>query len=135
MPTLSAMRDAIQTRMATLAGLRAFDLVQGRATAATAAWVRPENIETDVTQGGAGDWELTVDLYVPLNSMRAAQDEMDTFWPGGSQDLCAAVEADRTLGGIADFVRCIPVAGSYSMAEVLGGLYLTSQFRVTVGVS
>lgn len=136
MAAVSSIRDGIQTRLDTITGLRAFDLVRGKVPT-PCAWVRPEGfVQQD--QNGNGDWTLTVDLYVSLNSMRAAQDNLDAYLPGGSKDVKAAIEADTELGSTVDSVTCDLVDGSYGIKEInlsedtAGQLYLGCEFRVEV---
>ena len=136
MADVGTIRDGIQTRLLTITGLRGFDVVKGR-FAAPCAWVRPENYTQD-DQDGDDAWVLTIDLYVSLNSMRAAQDALDTYLPGGTKDVKAAVEGDRDLAGTVDSVTCDFVDGSYGIKEInvsedtYGRLFLGCEFRVEV---
>lgn len=132
MASVSTIRDGIQTRLDTVSGLRAFDLVKAKVPT-PCAWVRPENF---VQEGhdGSGTWTFTVDVYVSLNSMRAAQDQLDGFLPGGANDIKSAIEADPDLGSTVDSSTCDLTEGSYGIKEIDGVLYLGCEFRVEVYV-
>lgn len=129
MASVSAIRDGLQARLATISGLRAFDLVKGKIPT-PCAFVRPD---TNVVQtyDGSTDWTFTVDVYVSLNSMRAAQDALDAYLPGGAKDVKAAIENDPTLDGAVDSARC-DFNGSYGIKEIDDMVFLGCEFTVEV---
>lgn len=129
MATPSAIRDAIQTRLQTISGLRAFDLVNGKIPT-PCAMVLPISYEKDHPAGGA--WTFLIDVYVSANSLRAGQDELDGFLPGGANDIQAAIAADADLGGTVDDAVCDLEQDSYGLKEFSGVVYLGCEFTVHV---
>lgn len=137
MASVKQLREGIQARLDTIDGLRAFDQVKGHVVT-PCAWVRPQDV-VQQTKDDARDYTFSIDVFVSLNSLRAAQDTLDDYWPGGANDIQDAVEADQTLGGVAGWVTCDPVADSYDFAEIVLGdprnpmVFLGCQFTVVVG--
>lgn len=137
MASVGEIRDGIQARLLTITGLRAFDLVQGKIPT-PCAWVRPLTHERDTQD--ADRWTFAIDLYVSMNSLRAAQDNLDAYLPGGAKDVRAAVESDPDLADTVDSAVCSFVDGSYGIKEVnltgdlVGTLFLGCEFEVEVYV-
>jgi hypothetical protein len=132
---VASIRDEIQTRLNTISGLRAFDVVKGRIVSPS-AFVRPTGA-SQVTKDDQRDFRFTIDVYVSVNSLRAAQDKMDGYWPGGDNDIQAAVEADQSLNSTVGWVTCDVLDNTYDL--VTYGTppderpYLTCQWTVEVG--
>lgn len=105
MATVATIRDAIQDRLDTVSGLKAYDVATG-AERMPCALVFPAGVER-MTAGGNYRYRFVVEAWVPLSAgLRHAQDVLDGFIdPEASTSLEAAIEADRTLGGIATSTR------------------------------
>jgi hypothetical protein len=91
----------------------------------------PERIVYDLNaRRGADTFYFTVMLLVGRADDRASQNNIDQFITGDSS-LKAAIEADRTLGGVANTCRVTEMSNyaSMSVGEVL---YLSAQFNVEV---
>lgn len=104
MATLSAVRDGLRDRLATISGLHAHDLWP-EPLVTPAAVVVPANVGVDATF--SGEQFDTFDLVVVVQAavLRIAQDALDGYISrSGSGSVQAALEGDQTLGGAAQFL-------------------------------
>ena len=121
MANIAGIRDQLQTRLATVSGLRAYDVATG-AERLPAAIVFPFTTER-LTAGGLYRYLFTVEVYAGLSrGLQRAQDQLDGFAdPEATNSIEAAIEGDRTLGGTVASVRVDGLqAGSYGFAELNG---------------
>lgn len=102
--TVAQVRDGVQTRLETISGLRSYDVGTG-AERMPCAIVFPRLVER-MTGGTAASASyrivLVVEVWVPLAAgLHRAQDILDGFCdPRSATSVEAAIEGDRTLGGI-----------------------------------
>lgn len=129
MGTLSAIRDGLKTRLATITGLRAYDTIPDDINIPAAIVGVPESIEFDTTYGrGADRYTIPVRVYASLASERAGQDKLDGYLAAsGSGSVKAAIEGDPTLGGAAHTTRVTQARG-YGVYEIAGVSYLGVEF-------
>lgn len=107
--SLSSVRDALQTRLETIANLRGYDTIPGDPRL-PAAIVSPGDpyVSYDLTFGGGTTINFIVRLVVSRASEKRAQDKLDVLVSdGGAGSVYAAIEASPTLGGTVDSTRII----------------------------
>lgn len=131
--TLTAVRSGLKTRLATIIGLRCYDVVPAKPELPAAIVQGPELIDFDFTMArGADRHEIPILVIVSQASDRAAQASLDGYIAGaGAGSVKAAIEADRTLGGVAHSCRVMR-ARNYGFVEVGETTYLGVQFIVEV---
>ena len=130
MSNVRALREALAEAMGSVDGLRTSATVPDNPRPPIAI-VMPERIVYDLNaRRGADTFYFTVMLLVGRADDRASQNNIDQFITGDSS-LKAAIEADRTLGGVANTCRVTEMSNyaSMSVGEVL---YLSAQFNVEV---
>lgn len=128
--TMTAVREGLATRMATIDGLRVSSFVPD-APRPPIAIVLPQRIEFDLNaQRGADRYFLRVMLLVSRADDRASQANLDAYVVGAGS-IKAAIEADRTLGGAADTCR-VTSLDNYNYVPVGDTLYLGADFNVEV---
>lgn len=94
MADIKAIRDGLKTRLATVSGLRTFDIVPDTFTP-PAAMVAPATgaLATVATMDGALDLEFVVLVLVQAVSDRGSQDALDTYLSTGASEIRAAIES------------------------------------------
>jgi len=97
MADVKAIRDALKTRLAAVAGLRTFDTVPD-SFSPPAAIVSPVpgTFGADVTMDGSQDLEFVVLVLVQKVSDRASQDALDTYLSTGAANVRAAIDCGPT---------------------------------------
>jgi hypothetical protein len=116
--------------MATIEGLRVSATVPD-APRPPVAIVLPERLVYDLNaRGGANTFFFTIMVIVARADDRTAQNNLDSFIIGATS-IKAAIEGDRTLGGVADTCRVTDM-NNYSSMSVGDTLYLAAQFSVEV---
>lgn len=132
MPGLSEIRTAMGTALGSVSGLRVRELIPPLVTPPMAV-VQPQQIEYDLNaQNGLHLYTFTVTVFVVKADDRAAQLKVDPYVaPTGSGSVKAALEADRTLGGVVNTLRVTNV-NNYSSADANDVLYLAVDFEVEV---
>lgn len=131
--TISQVKDGLKTAIATVSGLRAFDYQPDQVNPPF-AWSTLDTITFHQTgmQSGGVTMNFTVTLVVNRSSERVAQDELDKYMSfDGAQSLRAAIEADRTLGGVCDDL-IVTNAENLTNIDANDTLYLAVDFKVTV---
>jgi len=130
MASVSALRNALASSMGSITGLRTSATVPDNPRPPIAV-VMPERIAYDLNaRRGADTFFFTIILIVSRADDRAAQNNLDAFLTGESS-IKAAVEADRTLGGVANTCRVTEMT-NYASLPVGDVLYLSAQFTVEV---
>ncbi len=130
MASVSALRNALASSMGSITGLRTSATVPDNPRPPIAV-VMPERIAYDLNaRRGADTFFFTIILIVSRADDRAAQNNLDAFLTGESS-IKAAVEADRTLGGVANTCRVTEMT-NYASLPVGEVLYLSAQFTVEV---
>ena len=131
--TISQVKDGLKTAINTVSGLRAFDYQPDQVNPPF-AWPTLDNInyhQTGMASGGVV-MNFTVTLVVNRASERTAQDQLDQYmsWDG-AKSLRAAIEADRTLGGVCDDL-IVNGAENLTNIDANDTLYLAVDFKVVV---
>jgi len=129
---LSDIRAAMGTALSAVPNLRVRELIPALVTPPMAV-VSPSSIEYDLNaQNGVNRYLFTVTVFVVKADDRAAQLRVDPFVaPTGTGSIKAALEADRTLGGVVNTLRVTDV-NNYSSADANDVLYLAVDFQVEV---
>jgi hypothetical protein len=100
--TVSQVTAGLKTRLATIAGLRAFDY-QPEQLNPPVGFPVIESVEYHAAMGG-GDVQMRFNVFVIVGRYldRVAHTNLDGFLSySGATSLRAALEGDRTLGGVA----------------------------------
>jgi len=131
-PTINQMRTGLETRLATISGLRAYEYIPDNPNPPCAV-VQLGRIEFDQSfRRGVDQYEFRVLLIVGRVAERAAQKTMDGFLdPTGAGSVKTAIEADSTLGGLTvdTRVREMRGLGSIGIGDVT---YQTAEFIIDV---
>lgn len=132
MATVTQLRTGLATRLGTISGLRAAAFMPDRISVPQAI-VGEVEIDFDKTFGNQVDeYTFKVRVYASRATDRAGQKALDGYIvAAGASSIKAAIEGDRTLGGVAETLRVESVTG-YGVYEVGDALYLGAEFDVTV---
>jgi len=100
--SLTQLRDGLKTRLATISGLRAYAEFPD-AVVVPAAIVRPLRGQFRSALSGHPQTAFEVLVLVSMPRLDKAQDALDPYLADtGASSIFAALEGDRTLGGVAD---------------------------------
>ena len=127
----SQVRDGLKTRLETISGLRAYDLIPDTVTP-PAAVVGQLDFTFDIDNArGLDQAQVDVLVIVQRFSERSGQNLLDTYLSGsGASSIKAAIEGDRTLGGVVNTLRVTGAeAGTY---ESQGIEFLSYRYRITI---
>jgi len=127
----SQVRDGLKTRLQTISGLRAYDLIPDTVTP-PAAVVGQLDFTFDIDNArGLDQAQVDVLVIVQRFSERSGQDLLDSYLSGsGATSIKAAIEGDRTLGGTVNTLRVTGAeAGTY---ESQGVEFLSYRYRITI---
>lgn len=119
MADLETLRQGVADRIATIPGLNASAQVQTN-PGLPIAYVVPDSADYHVQMGTGSDWNLIIELQVAMVSDIGSQKLLDQFLSStGSTSIKAAVEGDKTLGGIAEdtLVRGFRDYGMFARAQ------------------
>jgi hypothetical protein len=102
MTTLAAVRDGLMARLDTIAGLNVTEYVPEDAVALPAAFIYPPTHADYGDDLGLGSFtvEFTVMLMAPATIDRQQLTLYELMDRTGPRSIFAAVDADRTLGGL-----------------------------------
>lgn len=130
--TITALRDAIRTQLATISGLRAHAEFPDQ-VATPAAMVRPTEItyhETFRSTIAEIGFEVVL-LAAPLGlGVARAQDALDGYLNSSdAKSIKRVLELDGTLGGIAHEVRVL-TASEIGGIEYAGGEFAGAKWQV-----
>ena len=131
--TISQVKDGLKARINAVSGLRAFDYQPDQVNPPF-AWPTLDTItyhQTGFATGGVV-MNFTITLVVNRAAERVAQDQLDQYmsWDG-AKSLRAAIEADRTLGGVCEDL-IVTNAENLTNIDANDTLYLAVDFKVTV---
>lgn len=110
-PTIEQIMDGLETRLATISGLRVSDISPGQISPPCAIVGVPPVTNYHATFGSGRMTldDITVTVLVSAAVDRVGQKRLAGYAnPTGSTSVKAAVEADKTLGGVVD--DCIVVS-------------------------
>lgn len=134
MATLAEIRNGIKTRLATISGLRAFDK-QPSSIVTPAAWPRLSGGEYHLTMGangGNGLVRLEVVVAVQKATVELGDEAVEPYVSRtGANSIRAAIEGDKTLGGVVDTLTVTEWAVDDEIA-VAGIPYAGAVFQVEV---
>lgn len=130
--TVSQVKDALKAAVASVSGLRVFDYQPDGVTPPFAFPTLDEVTYHGAMGAGNVVHRFTITVVVQRVSERTAQDKLDQYLSyGGTQSIRAAIEADRTLGGV---VQDVIVTGATNITNIDANdtLYLTVDFQCLV---
>lgn len=131
MATLTEVRIGLKERFASIDKLSAY-AISPASPKYPAAWSYPTRVDYDQTFDGKMLYTLTVVVAVFNNDIGQAQTNLDPYIaPDGAKSIKAAIEADPTLGGIADYVTVGAMTG-YSVMQIGGQEPVGATFEVKV---
>lgn len=130
--TISAVGAGLKTALATIPGLRTFDY-QPEQLNPPFAYVSLNTISYHgAFQGGMQEMEWNVTVVVGRWVDRQANARLDEYAAfSGAKSVRAAIEADKTLGGVCDTL-IVQSSASISSLEAGDADFLTVDFQVTV---
>lgn len=133
--TVGALRDGIAANLAGIDGITVYPRPQMNMATPCATIVRTGTSWHEAAQGTVL-WTFRVTVYVALTSDKAAQEKLDRFVdPDGAHSIKAAIEADETLGGVAEDTT-VTEAGTDEVYERSAGTvtaqYVGTEFTVEV---
>jgi hypothetical protein len=130
--TVVQVLDGLATRLRTIDGLRVYDR-PADITAAPAAFMLLEAVDyQNAFALGDPRMEITVSVVVARTSDRAAYERMSEYLaPTGSRSVRAAIEADRSLGGVCQTLIVLR-ADNVRMVSQGDADYLAVDFGLTV---
>jgi hypothetical protein len=134
MASLSELRAALAEQLTTMTSLQGIYTDEPGQVSPPAAVIRlgsPAITYSTSVAGGSHDYNFTV-LVLVGNATTVSQEALDGYLdPSGPDSVYAAVDADPTLGGVADsaMVTTVQNAGLVTWA---GGDYLGAEMLVTV---
>ena len=100
--TITQVKTGLAARLATIAGLRTY-AYQPDQLNAPMAYSNRNTITYHRTFGGMTEQEYTVTVIVARATERTAEASVDGYTSyDGTTSVRAAIEADRTLGGVVD---------------------------------
>lgn len=135
MTSVTAIKDGLAARLATISGLRVHATPPG-AINPPAAVIRRAQTRYDSTMArGSDDHAFVVTVFVSLASDAAAQDQLDAYLAtSGASSIKAAIEGEDTLGGIVHFARVVSAEEDRTL-EYGGVVYVAVDWIVEVTAS
>lgn len=127
---VSSVRDGLKTRLQTITGLRAYDVIPDKVTPPCAI-VGQLDFTFDIDNARGLD-QATCDVYVIVQRLdaRSGQNKLDDYLGSGSSSIKSAIEGDRTLGGTVNTLRVTSAeAGTYIEGEIT---FLSYRYRLTI---
>ena len=127
---VSNVRAGLKTRLATITGLRVWDVIPDQVTPPGAV-VGQLDFTFDIDNARGLDI-ANVDVYVIVQRFdaRSSQNKLDDYLGSGAKSIKTAIEADRTLGGAVNTLRVTRAeAGTYLQGDVT---FLSYRFSLTI---
>jgi hypothetical protein len=127
---VSTVRDGVKTRLQTITGLRAYDVIPDKVTPPCAI-VGQLDFTFDIDNARGLD-QATLDVYVIVQRLdaRSGQNKLDEYLGSGAKSIKSAIEGDRTLGGAVNTLRVTSAeAGTYIEGEIT---FLSYRYRLTI---
>lgn len=130
--TLQQQADGLETRLATISGLRVFDHVPD-SWATPCAFVVPDTVEYwNAFAGGDATHNWTATVVVGRQSDRSSQRQLLEYMSySGTKSIRAAIEGDRTLGGVVQSLL-VDRADNVRMVSQGDQSYLAVDFAVRI---
>lgn len=133
MSTMTEVRNALQTRLATITGLRAYSEMPAKPEfPAAAVGIRSLAYSRDFDDSVL--YSFTVWVYVSAGrDVERAQAALDTYLaPTGATSIKAALEGDVDLGGTCDWIRVVGANEGPRLVDVAGAQPLAIPLDVEV---
>jgi hypothetical protein len=105
MADIETIMQGLETRLATIAGLRVSDTVKGEISPPSAMVGLPQDVNYHAAMGTNPKFDLTFEIWVFTSKAwdRTGQLQLTGYLnPNGPKSIRAAIEADRQLGGVVD---------------------------------
>lgn len=131
MADIVAIRKALAKAASSVSGLSASDTVLDAVNPPTFVVGEVEMEYDQAFQRGLDQLDVKCRLYASRADASSGQSTLDAFMGSGPKSVKSALEADRTLGGVAETLRVTKVSG-YGVYEAAGVLYLGAEFHTTV---
>jgi hypothetical protein len=132
MASVQEIREGIDDRLATIAGLRHSSNVPGTINPPH-AFVKRRQTVFGVSMDGEDDLTLAVTVLVSWADQETAQETLDEYLAStGAKSIKAAIDADPTLGDIVDFAHATLVEDE-RITAFYGTDYLAADIIVEVG--
>ena len=139
MGEVSDIRNGIEARLKTISGLQVYDHEPDSTTYTPAASIAFAGWTPNVTYGNASrDYRWVVTLRLSGSIPQEQWQALDDFIaPTGNKSILAAIDADPTLGGIADYTVMTPgeEIEVTDREQRPDGWYYVQEFPLTVAVS
>ena len=132
--TVSQIMGGIKERLSTISGLRTTEYLPDNVNPPVAVPALESITYHGASRGGAAVHELTITVIVGAASERSAQSRLDGYLAySGDSSIRAAIEADPSLGGVAQ-TCLVESAGGISAIEIgsANTRYLIATWTVTV---
>ena len=129
--SISQIRSALATNLATISGLRTAAEIPDLPNPPIAV-VSLDSVTYDQAYAkGMTSYTFTVTVIVGRSAEREAQRKLDGFISTGANSIKNAVESDKTLGGYSYDCRVVSMnsVGSVTISDTT---YLAADFTVTV---
>lgn len=130
--SITDIRDALQTNLATISGLRTASEVPDNVNPPIAI-VQLQSVDYDgAFQNGMATYSFLVSVIVGRAAERTSQRKLNAYASTGSGGIKNAIESDKTLSGTAYDVRVEAMTNiaAVSLGENIS--YLSADFVVTV---
>lgn len=132
---MAEIREGLRARLDTITGLQASAYLLSNPTPPCAE-IQPGEIEYDRAMArGMDGTQMTVRVYVGNTTDIGSQKRLDRMLaPAGADSVKAAIEADRTLGGVVDDLRVTRCSGYrvYSRAGMPNATVLGAEWDIEV---
>ena len=131
--SITGIRQGLATNLATISGLRTSYYITDNPTPPIAI-VAPPSIKYDQSFGrGLDEYNFQVIVLVTRADERIGQDLIDSYCaPVGAGSIKAAIESDRTLGGLVADLRVTDMTGVSPTTLADGQVYLSATWAVMV---
>jgi len=132
MASISAIRSALATNLATISGLRSGAFIPDLVNPPYAI-VAPASVAYNkALSNGLTEYNFTVTVIVGRVSERTAQSNLDAYCsPTGTSSIKSAIESNRTLGGVAYDLRVTNMR-NYGSTTIGETTYLAAEFDLVV---
>ena len=128
----STIHAGLRTRLATISGLRVADHLPEQVQPPMAVIQLQSVTYHRAMKGGLSAWEFIVSVVSGRMGERSAQVQLDNWISyDGPQSVRAAIEADKTLGGVCQTLIVSEMVSVRPLA-ISDAAYLTCEFTVVV---
>ena len=133
MASIASLRDGLKTRLATIANLYTHDTIPDDVYVPAAIVGFPTTVAYDFSfRSAVARYTFPVRVIAGRTTERESQDRIDGLCsPDGASSVRAAVDADPTLGGVANSTRVVS-ARDFGVYDVAGVSYIGGEFEIEV---